>query len=147
MRNFEPAALGSYLALFLALRPLGNAGLWTALLGFLLARGALQGWRYRALADATFRASRARVRGDGGGGVTARVGWGGLEGRSPRRAGPRCAGGRSAAEFRVHRCSPKLDSSRAPTHNPNQPRAVCGFLSKRLGQDGRSCPAARVLRV
>jgi len=54
MRNLMLAALGLYLALFFALRPFGNAGLWTALLGFLLARGALQGWRYRALADATF---------------------------------------------------------------------------------------------
>ena len=54
MRNLMLLALAVYLALFFALRPLGNAGLWTALLGFLLARGALQGWRYRALADATF---------------------------------------------------------------------------------------------
>jgi len=64
MRNLMLAALGLYLALFVALRPLGNAGLWTALLGLLLARGALQGWRYRALADATFPRER-------GGGATA----------------------------------------------------------------------------
>ena len=54
MRNLMLVALAIYLALFLALRPLGNAGLWTALLGFLAARGALQGWRYPALAAETF---------------------------------------------------------------------------------------------
>ncbi len=54
MRNLMLAALALYLGLFFALRPWGNAGLWTALLGFLAARGALQGWRYRALAAATF---------------------------------------------------------------------------------------------
>ena len=54
MRNLMLAALAVYLALFLALRPFGNAGLWAALLGFLVARGALQGWRYTALEGATF---------------------------------------------------------------------------------------------
>ena len=54
MRNLMLAALAVYLALFFALRPFGNAGLWLALLGFLVARGALQGWRYTALAGATF---------------------------------------------------------------------------------------------
>ena len=54
MRNLMVLALGIYLALFAALRPFGNAGLWAALLGFLVARGALQGWRYRALAAAAF---------------------------------------------------------------------------------------------
>ena len=54
MRNLMLAALAVYLALFFALRPFGNAGLWLALLGFLVARGALQGWRYAALAGATF---------------------------------------------------------------------------------------------
>ena len=54
MRNLMVAALAIYLALFFLLRPFGNAGLWMALLGFLVARGALQGWRYRALAGATF---------------------------------------------------------------------------------------------
>ena len=54
MRDLMLAALALYLGLFVALRPWGNAGLWTALLGFLAARGALQGWRYRALAGATF---------------------------------------------------------------------------------------------
>ena len=54
MRNLMLAALAIYLALFFALRPFGNAGLWMALLGFLVARGVLQGWRYRTLADRTF---------------------------------------------------------------------------------------------
>ncbi len=72
MRNLMLAALGLYLALFFALRPFGNAGLWTALLGFLLARGALQGWRYRALADATF--PRERSGGATAGAVGCRVG-------------------------------------------------------------------------
>ncbi len=54
MRNLMLAALAIYLALFFALKPFGNAGLWTALLGFLVARGLLQGWRFRFLADAAF---------------------------------------------------------------------------------------------
>ena len=56
MRNLMLVALTIYLILFLALRPLGNAGLWIALLGFLASRGALQGWRYRSLVAATFPA-------------------------------------------------------------------------------------------
>ncbi len=54
MRNLMLAALAVYLGLFVALRPLGNAGLWSALLGFLLVRGALQAWRFKALSEATF---------------------------------------------------------------------------------------------
>ena len=54
MRNLMLAALAIYFGLFFALRPFGNAGLWTALLGFLVARGLLQGWRYRVLVAATF---------------------------------------------------------------------------------------------
>ncbi len=61
MRNLMLGALAIYLALFFALRPLGNAGLWTALLGFLAARGVLQGWRYRALVAATFPLSGLRA--------------------------------------------------------------------------------------
>ena len=61
MRNLMLAALALYLALFFALRPLGNAGLWTALLGFLAARGALQGWRYPVLAAETFPLSAPPV--------------------------------------------------------------------------------------
>ena len=56
MRNLMLVSLAIYLGLFLVLRPLGNAGLWMSLLGFLAARGALQGWRYRSLAAATFPA-------------------------------------------------------------------------------------------
>ena len=54
MRNLMLASLAIYLGLFVALKPWGNAGLWIALLGFLAARGALQGWRYRVLVAATF---------------------------------------------------------------------------------------------
>ena len=59
MRDLMLVSLAIYLALFFALRPFGNAGLWLALLGFLGARGALQGWRYNALARATFGRSAA----------------------------------------------------------------------------------------
>ncbi len=65
MRNLMLAALGLYLALFFALRPFGNAGLGTATSAS-SSRGALQGWRYRALADATFPPERS-------GGATAAV--------------------------------------------------------------------------
>ena len=54
MRDLMLASLVVYLGLYAALRPFGNAGLWTALLGFLLARSALQAWRYPALARRTF---------------------------------------------------------------------------------------------
>ena len=54
MRNLMLLSLAIYMGLFLALRPLGNAGLWLALLGFLAARGALQAWRYRSLVDHAF---------------------------------------------------------------------------------------------
>ncbi len=54
MRNLMLASLAIYLGLFVALKPWGNAGLWVALLGFLAARGGLQGWRYRVLVAATF---------------------------------------------------------------------------------------------
>ena len=54
MRNLMLLALAIYLALFLALRPLGNTGLWMALLGFLAARGALQVWRYGGLVRLAF---------------------------------------------------------------------------------------------
>ena len=54
MRNLMLLSLAIYLGLFLALRPLGNAGLWLALLGFLATRGALQAWRYRSLVDHAF---------------------------------------------------------------------------------------------
>ena len=59
MRNLMLGALASYLALFYALRPFGNTGLWLALLAFLLVRGGLQGWRYRALVASTFPQAQA----------------------------------------------------------------------------------------
>ena len=57
MRNLMLAALALYLAAFMALRGFGNAGLWTALLIFLAARGALQALRYPTLTRRTFAAS------------------------------------------------------------------------------------------
>jgi MATE family multidrug resistance protein len=54
MRNLMLAALAIYFAVWWLLTPLGNAGLWTALLIFLLARGLLQMARYSALIKASF---------------------------------------------------------------------------------------------
>lgn len=54
MRNLMLAALMVYLAVFVVLRPLGNHGLWLALLAFLLARGGLQALRLPALVRRTF---------------------------------------------------------------------------------------------
>lgn len=54
MRNLMLAALVFYLATWWALRPFGNAGLWSALLLFLAARGVLQAWRLPALVRRTF---------------------------------------------------------------------------------------------
>jgi MATE family multidrug resistance protein len=54
MRNLMLAAFAAYLATWWALRGLGNAGLWTAILTFLAARGLLQAARYPALLRATF---------------------------------------------------------------------------------------------
>jgi multidrug resistance protein, MATE family len=54
MRNLMLAALVIYFAMWWVLQPLGNAGLWLALLTFLLARGLLQAARYPWLAKATF---------------------------------------------------------------------------------------------
>jgi MATE family multidrug resistance protein len=50
MRNLMLAALAIYFIAWWLLTPLGNAGLWSALLVFLLARGLLQMARYPALA-------------------------------------------------------------------------------------------------
>lgn len=50
MRNLMLAALALYFAAWWLFSPFGNAGLWTALLVFLLARGLLQAARYPALA-------------------------------------------------------------------------------------------------
>jgi multidrug resistance protein, MATE family len=54
MRNLMLASLGIFLGTWWALQSFGNAGLWTALLGFYIARGCLQGLRYPALFRATF---------------------------------------------------------------------------------------------
>jgi MATE family multidrug resistance protein len=48
------AALIVYFAMWWVLLPLGNTGLWLALLTFLLARGLLQAARYPGLVKATF---------------------------------------------------------------------------------------------
>ena len=47
-------SLAIFLGVWWALRSFGNTGLWTALLGFYVARGALQGARYPALFRASF---------------------------------------------------------------------------------------------
>jgi MATE family multidrug resistance protein len=54
MRNLMLAALALYLAASFALRPLGNAGLWIALLLFLGARSVGQMWFYPTLARRAF---------------------------------------------------------------------------------------------
>lgn len=54
MRNLMIAAFAIFLATFLALLPLGNAGLWTALLVFLAVRGIGQGLFFPRLARAAF---------------------------------------------------------------------------------------------
>jgi MATE family multidrug resistance protein len=54
MRNLMLAALAIYLAAWWALSGYGNAGLWTALLVFLAARGLLQAARYPQLLSSTF---------------------------------------------------------------------------------------------
>jgi multidrug resistance protein, MATE family len=55
MRNLMLAALACYLASWWVLQSAGNAGLWTALIVFLITRGLFQAVRYPALARATFR--------------------------------------------------------------------------------------------
>ena len=54
MRNLMLLALALYLAASFALRPLGNAGLWLALLLFLAARSAGQMWLYPGLVRGAF---------------------------------------------------------------------------------------------
>jgi MATE family multidrug resistance protein len=55
MRNLMVAALAVYLITWWMLAEFGNAGLWTALLVFLLVRGLLQMARYPRLVSSTFR--------------------------------------------------------------------------------------------
>jgi MATE family multidrug resistance protein len=49
------SVIALYFITWWALQPLGNGGLWGALLVFLLARGPLQAVRYPALLRASFR--------------------------------------------------------------------------------------------
>jgi MATE family multidrug resistance protein len=55
MRNLMVVSLLMFLGAWLALRSLGNAGLWGALLVFYAARGGLQALRYPALLRASFK--------------------------------------------------------------------------------------------
>src|SRR5947209_978844 len=57
MRNLMLLALALYLAAALALRPMGNAGLWLALLTFLAARSIGQMWLYPGLVRRSFARS------------------------------------------------------------------------------------------
>jgi MATE family multidrug resistance protein len=57
MRNLMVLSLLIFLGTWWALRAFGNAGLWTALLAFYVARGGLQGLRYPALFKASFGTS------------------------------------------------------------------------------------------
>jgi len=54
MRNLMLAAFAAYLAALYLLAPFGNPGLWSALLLFLLCRGALQALRYPAMVRVSF---------------------------------------------------------------------------------------------
>jgi MATE family multidrug resistance protein len=54
MRNLMVASFLVYLAVWWATLPLGNAGLWIAILSFFIARGVLQAARYPALAKRPF---------------------------------------------------------------------------------------------
>lgn len=57
MRNLMLLSLAIFLATWWAFSAFGNAGLWTALLGFYVARGGLQGLRYPALFRKSFKPS------------------------------------------------------------------------------------------
>jgi multidrug resistance protein, MATE family len=59
MRNAMLSALACYLGAYLLLTPFGNAGLWSALLIFLLVRGLFQALLYRKLLAATFPAAQS----------------------------------------------------------------------------------------
>jgi MATE family multidrug resistance protein len=56
MRNMMILSTGAFIAAFVALRGLGNAGLWASLLIFLAARGGALGWRYRSRVSVAFPA-------------------------------------------------------------------------------------------
>ncbi|MCA6126315.1 MATE family efflux transporter [Bradyrhizobium sp. WSM 1704] len=55
MRNLMLASLAAFLVVWWMLSGYGNAGLWTALLGFYVARGGFQGLRYPALLRKSFK--------------------------------------------------------------------------------------------
>jgi len=59
MRNLMVVSLLTYLAVWWLTRPLGNTGLWIAILVFFGSRGALQAMRYPALVRATFKPATA----------------------------------------------------------------------------------------
>jgi len=59
MRNIMLCAVALYIGVFYLLRPFGNAGLWSALLLFLLARGLGQAVLYRRSAAKTFPAAQS----------------------------------------------------------------------------------------
>jgi MATE family multidrug resistance protein len=59
MRNLMIVALAAYLATWWLTLPLGNTGLWIAILAFFGARGALQAARYPALVRMTFNPATA----------------------------------------------------------------------------------------
>jgi MATE family multidrug resistance protein len=61
MRNLMIVALTIYFALWWMMLPLGNIGLWTAILLFFLVRGGLQAARYPALLRKVGRPSPAAI--------------------------------------------------------------------------------------
>jgi len=60
MRNLMVLAIAVYLAVWWLALPLGNTGLWIAILVFFGSRGALQAARYPALARGMFTSATAR---------------------------------------------------------------------------------------
>lgn len=61
MRNLMALALACYFGLWWLLQPLGNHGLWLALIGFLVARGAGQGLAYFRLLPGSFSGIRTKA--------------------------------------------------------------------------------------
>ncbi|WP_454815642.1 MATE family efflux transporter [Labrys neptuniae] len=61
MRNLMAVALACYFGLWWLLQPLGNHGLWLALIGFLVARGAGQGLAYFRLLPGSFSGIQAKA--------------------------------------------------------------------------------------
>jgi multidrug resistance protein, MATE family len=59
MRNMMLVSMALYLLSFVLLKPLGNAGLWLAILVFLSTRGATLYWRYRHLVREAFPAAQS----------------------------------------------------------------------------------------